>query len=284
MAKREISQAEANAKTAPRARFTHLLQEQLSTIQRVAHKKADPDRLLGLALVAGASNPTIYLCSARSVIQSMLICSELDLNPGVLGHVYLVPFKKRDSHELTVIIGAQGYLELMYRSGLVTAVDFDVVRKGDEFSYRRGLRPELHHVAGPSVANEDITHAWACAELKSGGSVFVVLTIEEIERRRNFSRARDGFGWKDHYAAMCMKTALRALAKRCPKSAELRQAEAVEAYSETGQARDLGEVLDLPMMEDENEAAPELGSESLKNRLGVDDGGEQPALTDGGGE
>ena len=117
-------------------------------------------------------------------------CSQLGLEPGsALGHAYLLPFgnknEKSGKKNVQLIIGYRGMIDLL--AVLVKTVE-RCVREGDEFSFEFGLDEKLIHRPGE---NEDapVTHVYAVARLKDGGTQFEVMTRKQIELVRSLSKA-----------------------------------------------------------------------------------------------
>ena len=195
------------------------------------------DRLMRLALTAVRRTPQLLTCSMPSIAGAVMqgVSLGLEINTP-LQHAYLIPFKdnKAMTTEAQFVIGYQGYIELMYRSGKIKSVYASEVYEKDVFSYLFGTEEHLKHIQSPLPPSKrgSITHFYAYAHLLAGGSRFVVLTVEEINKVRDDHssgyRANPSLSpWTTDYAAMGCKTAVRELQKWLPKSAE--QARAIEA-------------------------------------------------------
>lgn len=98
-----------------------------------------------------------------------------------------------------------------------------VVREGDEFNFEFGLDEKLIHRPGE---NEDapVTHVYAVARLKDGGTQFEVMTRKQIELVRSQSKAGNNGPWVTHWEEMAKKTAIRRLFKYLPVSIEIQRA------------------------------------------------------------
>ena len=194
-------------------------------------KHLPPDRMVRVALTALRTVPKLAQCSQVSFAGAIMTLAQLGLEPNTpLGHAYLIPRNdKKRGLEVTVIIGYQGYLELARRSGLVKSIYAHDVCEGDAFEYELGLHPRLYHV--PCGEGKTLTHAYAVAKIEGGDPVFSVLTLAEIEARRKRGASGQGYStpWDSDYAAMAMKSAVRALWPWLPKSAEMARAADVDA-------------------------------------------------------
>ncbi|HBB1586799.1 TPA: recombination protein RecT, partial [Escherichia coli] len=74
--------------------------------------------------------------------------------------------------------------------------------------------------------NEDapVTHVYAVARLKDGGTQFEVMTRKQIELVRSLSKAGNNGPWVTHWEEMAKKTAIRRLFKYLPVSIEIQRA------------------------------------------------------------
>lgn len=77
-------------------------------------------------------NPLLMQCTPDSLVAALLLSAQVRLEPGPLGHVYLVPFKdtKRNAHEVVWMLGYTGIVELGRRGG-AAGLTATVVREGD---------------------------------------------------------------------------------------------------------------------------------------------------------
>ena len=176
----------------------------------------DANRFARIAMSSLRRNPQLLQCSPTSFLSALLQSAALGLEPDTaLGHSYLIPYGK----EATLIVGYEGYIDLAYRSGVVTSIHANVVRAGEEFEWGEGSEPFIRHKpsAKPEtktsgrqtyLSGRDVTHAYAIARLIGGGHVQVVMLKEEIDAIKSRSRAsRDG-PWVTDPVAMQKKTAI----------------------------------------------------------------------------
>lgn len=79
-------------------------------------------------------NELLRQCSADSLVAALLLAAQVRLEPGPLGHVYLVPFLngKRKVHEVVWMLGYTGIIELGRRGG-ATGLRSTVVWDCDEY-------------------------------------------------------------------------------------------------------------------------------------------------------
>lgn len=189
-----------------------------------ATKHLSAEKLLRAVLVQFTRTPKLAECLPLTVMSSVQACSQLGLMPGPLGHAYFVPFRNKDgNYECQLIVGYTGLMTIARRSGEITTIQADVVREGDTFDYSYDLEQKsgvrFRHIPTGDETKE-ITHAWAFAKFRDGGSQIKVLTRKQIDKVRAMSKAGKFGPWVDHYEAMARKTAIRALMKFLPLTAE----------------------------------------------------------------
>jgi len=193
-----------------------LLDRQKPELEKLIGATIGVERFSRTVLTELRRTPKLYDCAPESLLGAMMLAAQLGLEPGPLGHVYLVPFKR----EVVFIVGYKGMVDLAYRSGLVKDVATGIVYEGDVFEWREGTRPFLDHTpSGPPAARE-WTHAYAVARLKTGGTVFRVIFPEDYDKARARSQNADS-PYSPHQTdrpAMIRKTAVRRLAPMLPQS------------------------------------------------------------------
>ena len=262
----EQSTAMAVKKESPVKKFQDALTlpSMQKRIAAVLPKHMTPERVIKIAVSAISRNPLLLQCDVESVMKGVIISSELGLElNGALGHAYLVPFKNKHTqrHEAQFIAGYKGLVELARRSGFVIGVEARAVFENDFFEYEYGLNPKLVHK--PTTAEPGkLKWIYAINRYKNGYSEFVVLTLAEVNRHRERSKAKDNGPWQTEYEAMALKTAVRVLMKLAPQSPEIAQAIEVEERTDRGE-RGLG---DLGFQSDLDALTDGTGAEEVKTR------------------
>ena len=207
------------------------IQKMESQFQLAMPKGLEAQQLVRDALTCLRQTPKLAECDQASVLGSLMTCAQLGLRPGVLGQAYLLPLwnGRNRRTEAQLIIGYQGLLELIYRSGAVSMVAARVVHANDEFTYEYGLeedklihRPPSHGPRGEAIAY------YAIARMKGGGYAMTdVMTKADMEQHRDkyaMAKKRDGTivgPWVTQFDEMARKTMIRQLAKMLPKSPEV---------------------------------------------------------------
>ena len=200
-----------------------LLSGSKKMISDLLPKHLTPEKMLKMALIAATKTPKLYECTQESLLTAILGAGECGLNiTGVDGQAYLVPYmnNRKKVRECQLIIGYQGYLEMVRRTGLVSAINAFVVYEHDEYTVEFGSAPKIIHYPKLTGDRGNPVGAYAVATLKDGSAQLEFMTIGEIDGIRKRSKASNDGPWKTDYTEMAKKTVLRRLCKTLPKSVE----------------------------------------------------------------
>lgn len=237
---------------------------------QISTKLLTPTTLSTVLLTAAQKNRMLLECSPESLLLELEKAAALGLAPnGIDAH--LVPFRNRKFNRVDVVLIAdwKGLVKLMYRSGMVQAVFAKAVRTKDHFEYRFGHGSRIVHEPFDAETLEGrgpLKASWALAELKGGGSPFVVLSRAEVGKAKSASRGSDSPSspWNTHPDAMWAKSAVRQLAKFVPLTKEVADAVAQDERSEFSE-----DVIDIeaaaaPSLEYDGDDIPEQDPEPPK--------------------
>lgn len=214
------------------ATVADLIERQRDQIARALPNSMSPERFGRLILTEVRKVPRLAECTPSSLLGAMMTAAQLGLEPGPLGHAYLIPRRSHGRWEVGFFLGWRGMVELAMRSGRLDGIRAHVVYAEDEFeySYGTGAHEYLRHVPTLGDRGERLG-VYAVARLRDGGSQFVVLSMSEVERRRARG-GKDGSNespaWTQDYDAMAAKTALRALAPWLPQTPEFAAAQRLD--------------------------------------------------------
>lgn len=179
-----------------------------------------PERFMRVTLTAFNKNPKLLDCTPASIASVVLQCAQFGIEPDGR-HAHIIPYK----NEAQLQLDYKGLVTLVRRSGEISTIHADVVRKGDVFKVNLG-RIVAHEVDYSSAAGE-VYAVYATATLKDGSTQSVVLRKEEVDaiaaRSRSVQAAKQ-YGkttpWDTDWAEMAKKTAFRRLTKWLPLSYE----------------------------------------------------------------
>jgi len=216
-------------------------------IARALPRHMDADRMVRIALSALARTPKLAQCTPESVGIALVKAAEIGVEVNGW-EAHLVPFKNKGQMECQLIVDYKGLVKLAYQSDLVLEVHAEVVREGDLFDWAKGTESFLRWKPGSGPSTRPMTHAWAMAKIKNGGSPFVVLTREEVMAHKKCGQGSNSefspWNRPETEPAMWKKTAVRDLCKMLPRSSALTQLLIHEQAVEIG-----GDVIDGVMVQ-----------------------------------
>lgn len=251
-----------------------LIERQKAQIARALPQNMDPERFTRIVLTEVKRTPKLATCEPATLLGAMMLSAQLGLEPGPLGHAYLLPFKNNKTGRLEVqfIVGYKGYIDLARRSGNIESIVAREVREADHFDYEYGLHEKLVHK--PALTGRGKAYAYyGIAKYRDGGHTILVMSREDVDERRARSKAKDNGPWVTDYDAMARKTVIRAMSAFLPLSIEAQRAvaadEAPVRFSE-----DADDFIDVDSYEDTKEGAGDDGPAS---------GGDASATGDGSG-
>lgn len=222
----EVATTNAKPKT-----MADQIQMMVPQFARAMPKHLSADKLARLALTALRTTPKLGECTPGSFFGALMQCAGLGLEPNLIGHAYLVPYRDRKSGQYVCqfIPGYRGLLDLVRRSGeVIGSPRAEIVYENDVFKIERGMeRDEFVHV--PYYLREDakfedggaIRGAYLHVRYKAGGADVFYMPIDKIEKRRGRSAAKDSGPWQTDYEAMVLKTVVRAHFSWLPVSIEV---------------------------------------------------------------
>ncbi len=225
-------------------------------------KHLTPERMIRIAITCLRTNPKLVECDPQSILASVMLASQLGLEPGVLGQCFLIPYKKI----CTLVPGWLGILDLVSRAGKATAWT-GAVYKGDEFEWSLGDRPYVRHK--PSGDETELTHVYAIARTRGADWPIVeVWSIAEITKHRErFNRVgADHYSYK-HFEMYGRKVVLLQALKYVPRSIELATAFSLDASAESGtqhlEIKDVPSIIEGTVVPETPEPEPEKKAEDV---------------------
>lgn len=169
-------------------------------------------------------------CEPNSVLGALMTCAQLGLRPAVLGHAWPLPYwdNRSKGYKAQLVIGYQGYVELGYRSGRISAITSRIVRHGEPFSLVfHEDRDELTHEPSPDGMPGDLRCFYSTARLTNGGyTVTEPWSLERMEahKEKHAPRNRDQKivgPWNENFPQMGQKTMVLVNYRLLPKSPEM---------------------------------------------------------------
>ncbi|MGI5201698.1 recombinase RecT [Spirillospora sp. CA-108201] len=210
-----------------------------------------PGAFAAAALTALYNDTRLQRCDPQSVLMALVQSAYFGLLPDGKHAVIIA-----DGRHADFVPMYQGYLELMYRSGLVKSVTFDHIRHGDTWRIDQGkpAPDDFTHVKNVVNPGPPLV-AYCFAWLGNGArSQIHFCTRERAEAirddwSRHYRRAEEAGTfdslWHTRFADMWLKTAVRQAARGLPTSPEMRQLMDHEDQAEHGN-RVPSSVVNLP--------------------------------------
>jgi len=219
------------AASKPRQTLKQLIERQAPAIGELLKPVGmDVDAFKRTLFVELRRNPMLDACDPLSVLGAGMLCAQVRLTPGPLGHVYLVPFKRGDLLECTFVLGYTGIVELARRSGVLGGLKAEIVWDCDEYDYRETENgPKLSYKPGPEAERTERRLVWVRWKERVGGAwVSSVLEVPKsrIERAKAASAAarKKAGPWFSDEDTMWRKTGIRAARPLLPLTTEFASA------------------------------------------------------------
>ena len=217
----------------PAKAFQVYMQKYKSQLEMALPKHLTVDRMMRLSLTAFSQNPKLQQCSSNSIFSSIIIASQLGLEPGVNGQGYLVPY----NGTCTFIPGWKGLVDLAQRGGR-SSVWTGAVYEGDEFDYMLGDAPYCRHKPCGEFDVDKLTHVYAIGRVKD--SEMPIIEVWPVKKvRAHFVKTvvkplQPNHYSHKHFEAYARKVALLQVLKYMPQSIELSNAMEVSNAQESG--------------------------------------------------
>lgn len=189
----------------------------------------------------------------------------LSLNPA-LKYAYLVPRSSKDGLNCVLDISYIGMIKLLTDAGAVKNIDCDVICANDKYDFRKGTESYLKHSISLGDRGEPIG-VYAIAYFRDGGSQFVILNKDEVEKVRATSESwknesgRRYSPWETWTDEMWKKTALKRLFKLLPKTQFSEKLIAAISKDHENEMSDVSKESELSKIFDEPEYAEIVNDE-----------------------
>jgi recombinational DNA repair protein RecT len=141
-------------------------------------------------------------------------------------HVGLLPDGKQGAivkyaRDYTFQPMVEGFVEVIWKTGLVTDVNHNVVCEGDEFDFEEGDNGYVRHKRSLTrPADAPVIGAWCVINLQTGGKLIEIVDRADLEKIASVNRSTKGprgtWGREMH-----RKSPFRRIVKRMPKTERL---------------------------------------------------------------
>lgn len=171
-----------------------------------------PAQVRHSVMMSIAGNPKLLDAKWESIVLSAVVITQWGLDIGRTA--YIIPYKG----VATPVADYKGYIELMMATRLVKHVNAKAVREADFFEYEEGDVPRIVHRPHWRDKTSPIIGAYCSIPTVAGGTVQVVMNVQEIEAVRSKSHQWSSGPLPEWYAC---KTPLRRAVKFAPSSPRL---------------------------------------------------------------
>lgn len=187
------------------------------------------ERFCRVLMTAIQQNPELLECERRSLWNAAIKAAQDGLLPDGREGAMVVR-KDRNRGKLAnwqpMIAGIR---KKVRNSGEIATWDAHCVYEGDEFQFKLGDDPGVHHAYDLKAPRGKIIGAYSVAVMKDGQKSYEVMTIGEIRAIRDRSDAWKAFKagfikstpWQTDEGEMCRKTVARRHSKVLPMSTDL---------------------------------------------------------------
>lgn len=187
------------------------------------------ERFKRVILTAVQMNPALAAADRQTLWNSAMRAAQDGLLPdGREGAMVIYKTKMKDGNGREFWVDAVQWMPMIAgirkkvrNSGEIATWDAHVVHEKDHFEFELGDDPYIKHKPFMGGNRGKVIAAYSVATLKSGEKSREVMTVEQIERVRAMSKAKDRGPWVDHYEEMCRKTVARRHSKVLPMSTDL---------------------------------------------------------------
>lgn len=262
----------------PAVAFKALLESRRNEIAAALPRHITPDRVIRLALTEFSKNPQLRECTTQSIYSGIIQASQLGLEIGVLGQAYLVPYNNKIKNksggpdtwrkEAQFIPGYKGLISLARRSGEVTSIETHIVYENDHFDLTLGIESKVEHKPFLDGARGNPKLVYGVAHFKDGGYHFEWMSIADVNKIRNRSKAKDSGPWVTDFDQMVRKTLVRRMANYLPMSIELAAALQVDDAVNSGRAATIEGDFNVITSDEESEIVGAPANEAIDVETG----------------
>jgi len=221
----------------PVAQFEHQIAAYSRKIESLLPDHVTKEKFMRITVMAVQKYPDLLRVNRDSLLQSVLDCAQDGLIPDGR-EAALVKFGDQAAY-MPMIAGVHKKIR---QSGELESIMANVVYDGDKFEYWNDEEgPHFKHIPNLENDSDKVKAVYAMARTKDGGKYLEVMTVREIEKVRNVSKAKNNGPWSQWWEEMAKKTVTRRLAKRLPMSTDIERVimRDDQFYDMTEQTRDV---------------------------------------------
>lgn len=211
-----MAQEVANTNTtAPAPTFNEQLDKMKGQVGAALPPHIPVERFMRVVLTAVRGNADLLNADRQSLFEACMKAAQDGLLPDSREGALVIFGKKV---QWMPMIG--GILKKVRNSGELVSIAAHVVYENDHFEYVLGDEERIEHRPAMSDRGKPVL-VYAIAKTKDGGIYREVMTVDEVEKVRSVSRAKNSGPWSNWWGEMAKKTVFRRLSKRLPMSSDL---------------------------------------------------------------
>jgi len=180
------------------------------------------EKFIRTTLTAVQMNPDLLGADRRSLLGACMKAAQ----DGLLldgREAAPVIFRTKEGPKVQYMPMVGGILKKMRNSGEIASIGAHVVYDKDLFEYELGDDERIVHKPHLGTERGTPIAVYAIAKTKDGAIYREVMSVADVEKVRQASRAKDAGPWVQWWDEMAKKTVIRRMAKRLPSSADVDQ-------------------------------------------------------------
>lgn len=178
------------------------------------------EKFIRTTLTAVQMNPELLGADRRSLLGACMKAAQDGL---MLDGREAAPviFRTKEGPKVQYMPMVGGILKKIRNSGELASISAQVVYDKDHFEYELGDNEQITHKPFLGADRGQPIACYAIAKTKDGAIYREVMSVAEVEKVRNSSRASQSGPWVQWWDEMAKKTVIRRIAKRLPSSADV---------------------------------------------------------------
>lgn len=180
------------------------------------------EKFIRTTLTAVQMNPELLGADRRSLLGACMKAAQ----DGLLldgREAAPVIFRTKEGPKVQYMPMVGGILKKIRNSGELASISAHVVYSNDQFEYELGDNENIIHKPFLGEDRGKPIAVYAVAKTKDGAIYREVMSVADVDKVRQASRAKDAGPWVQWWDEMAKKTVIRRMAKRLPSSADVDQ-------------------------------------------------------------
>lgn len=212
--------AETSTSLAPMVALRNQIESRSEQYAMALPSTMSVDKFKRVLLTSVALNPQLLECHRGSFLLAAQRCAQDGLLPDGREAAMVVFRDKNKGKIVQYLAMVAGIRKLVLQTGEVSVFDQHCVYENDEFDITFGSEPHIEHRPHLKGDRGPMIGVYSVARMRAGGLSMEWMPVEDVDKVRDVSRAKDAGPWKTWYAEMAKKTVAKRHAKMLPWSSE----------------------------------------------------------------